>query len=757
MYVSPTNPDLVYTISTSSYVSTDGGATFTGWKGAPGGDDPQQMWIDPTDGRRILLGMDQGATVTLDGGRTWSSWYNQSTDQLYHLSVDNSFPYWVYAPQQDAGAIRTRIRGNFGAITPMDWNPVGGWEWGTIVADPVNPNLVYASGAGILRISYPSEQISNVSPGVDPDLRLRATSSNPIMFAPWNPKELLAGFQYLMATTDGGLHWTKLSPDLGYPKGQSPPPDTATRAPGTPAPGIIETFSPSTVVKGLIWVGTNNGLIKLTRDEGKIWDDVTISGLPEPARAFVAMIDASHHDPAEAYVAIDYHNIADYSPWLFRTRDYGKTWTKIVNGLPADLPGGSFTRVIRADPKQAGLLYAGTESSMYVSFDDGDNWQSLGLNLPSTSYRDIAFKDNDLVVATYGRGLWVLDDILPLRQMTATLAGEPVHLFLPGDAVRIRRNVNQDTPFPPEVPHALNPPDGAIIYYSLSARPTGPITLEILDGTGRVVRHLSSAPVQPVEEAARPPHPGFWLETAASLPVAVGLNRVNWNIRYDDPPVFSHSYEINANPGLTPASPEGPLAAPGGYTVRLTVDGKAYTQPLTVKNDPRSPATPAEVRAQAALAVRVYDGTRAAFDGYQQVNTLRLAVMALNAPGAPAEVATAATAFQARLNEVGGVATGRGRFGGGGFGGAGGPAPPPSFFRVNGRLSGQLGTLDPGDMAPSESLLKAVAGACADLRTAQANWRTLQEKDLPAFNAVLERNSLKPLAVPTPSLQAPGC
>src|ERR1041384_1912488 len=272
VYVSPSNPDVVYTVSTSSYVSTDGGNTFTGWKGAPGGDDPQQLWIDPTDGRRILLGMDQGATISLDGGRSWSTWYNQSTEQVYHLSTDNSYPYWVYAPQQDAGAIRSRSRGNFGAITPMDWNPVGGWEWGTIIADPANPNLVYASGSGILRISYPSEQIVNVSPQVDTDLRLRATSSNPPALAPWNPRELLAGFQYLMATTDGGMHWTRLSPDLTWPQGQTPPPDTATRAPGTPAPpppGIIESFSPSTVARGLIWVGTNNGLVKLTRDEGK--------------------------------------------------------------------------------------------------------------------------------------------------------------------------------------------------------------------------------------------------------------------------------------------------------------------------------------------------------------------------------------------------------------------------------------------------------------------------------------------------------
>jgi hypothetical protein len=668
--------------------------------------------------------------------------------------VDNSFPYWVYAPQQDAGAIRTRSRGNFGAVTMLDWNPVGGGEWGTIIADPLNPNMVYASGSGILRISYPSEQVINVSPAVDPDLRLRATSSNPLKFAPWNPRELLAGFQYLMATTDGGAHWTKLSPDLGYPKGQTPPPDSATRAPGTPTPGIIESFSPSTVAKGLIWVGTNNGLVKLTRDEGKTWDDVTIPGIPEPTRAFVETIDASHHNPAEAYVAIDYRALGDYTPWLFRTRDYGKSWTKIVNGLPTDLPGGSFTRVIRADPVRMGLLFAGTESSMYVSFDDGDSWQSLALNLPTTSYRDITFKDNDLVVGTYGRGIWVLDDITPLRQLTPEIAREPVHLFAPGEAVRIRRNVNQDTPFPPEIPHALNPPDGAIVYYQLGARPAGEITLDVLDAVGKTVRHFTSAPVAAVEEAAHPPEPSFWIAKPQSLPVTAGLNRFNWNLRYDDPPAFSHSFEINANPGLTPPSPEGPLVAPGVYTLKLSVDGKSYTQPVTVKPDPRSPATLADVKAQSALAVRAYQGAKLSWEGYQQVNATRTSVSALTT-GAPAEVVTAANALLAKLNQVGGTPGGR-RFGGGGGGGPTASTPAPSFVRVNGRFVGELNTLDPGDIAPTAAMLKTFAGACADLRSAVTAWKAVNDQDLATFNAVLVKNNLR--AVPAAAgLPAPEC
>ncbi|MFI5214831.1 MAG: hypothetical protein ACHQU8_09870, partial [Gemmatimonadales bacterium] len=466
VYVSSRNPEVVYTINTSSYMSSDGGASFTGFKGAPGGDDPQQLWIDPTDGQRMLLGMDQGATVTLDGGRTWSLWYNQSTEQVYHISVDSSFPYWIYASQQDAGAIRTRSRGNYGAITPMDWSPVGTWEWGTVVADPRDPSVVYGSGSGILKVTWPSEQIINVSPALDPKLTLRTTRSQPLIWAPWNPRELIAGFQNVMATVDGGAHWTRLSGDLGYPKGVTPPPDSMANRPPLPnAPrgGAIEALAASTVRRGVIWAGTNNGLIKVTRDEGRTWQDAAIADLPDSSQSDISMISASHHDAAEAYVAVDAHTAGDYAPLIYRTRDYGATWTKIVTGLPTGEASGSFARMILEDTRKAGLLFAGTESGVFVSFDDGDRWQSLQLNLPNTSYRDAAVVGNDLVVGAYGRGIWILDDISPLRLMTPEIAAESVHLFAPGGAVRVRRNVNQDTPFPPEVPHALNPPEGAIV------------------------------------------------------------------------------------------------------------------------------------------------------------------------------------------------------------------------------------------------------------------------------------------------------
>jgi photosystem II stability/assembly factor-like uncharacterized protein len=754
VYVSSTNPDVVYTVNTSSYVSTDGGNTFTGFKGAPGGDDPQQMWIDPTDGRRMLLGLDQGAVVSLDGGRTWSSWYNQSTDQVYHISVDNSYPYWIYASQQDAGAIRTRSRGNYGAITPLDWSPVGTWEWGTVVADPLNPNVVYGSGSGILKLTYPSEQIVNVSPNVDPGAHLRSTQSQPLVFNPWNPHELLAGFQYLMATTDGGLHWRKLSPDLGYPRGVAPPAeDAAPPVLQAARAGAIETIAASAVARGTIWVGTNNGLIKMTRDGGRTWADVTIPDLPDSTRSDIAAIDASRHEAAEAYVAVDAHGAGDYAPMLYRTRDYGKSWTKIVAGLPTDQPSGSFARIIRADTKRAGLLFAGTESAMYVSFDDGDNWQSLQLNLPTTSFRDATITGNDLVVGTYGRGIWILDDITPLRQMTPDLAGEAVHLFKPGDAVRVRHNVNQDTPYPPEVPHALNPPDGAIICYYLGGHPAGVVTLDVLDATGQTVRHFSSAPITPVPEAARPPEPNFWLATPQSLPTEVGSNRVNWDLRYDSPPAFAHSFEINANPGLTPPSPEGALALPGVYTVRLTVEGKGYTQTVTVRNDPRSPATPAALAAEHALQMKLHAGIRAAWDAYRHVAALRDTLAARIAANPPADVVAALKDLDARLDTLGGnPAGGRGR----GFG-RGGPQPPLNFVDINGTLVRQLNMLDLADMAPTEAMTRAYGAACVQLRTAVTGWQALAGRELAAVNEALVKSSLSPAKVSGSDFTVPAC
>lgn len=751
VYVDPHDPDVVYTISTSSYKSTDGGKTFTGFKGAPGGDDPQQMWIDPTNGRRILLGLDQGAVVSLDGGQTWSSWYNQSTDQIYHLSIDNSFPAWVYGTQQDAGAVRTRIRGNLGAITPLDWNPVSGWEWGTIVADPLDPNTIFASGSGIVRISYPSETWINVSPAMDPSRKLRTSFSQPVIFAPWNQHMLIAGFQSLWSTTDGGVHWTAMSPDLGV-RPDAPPP--APGAPPTPG-GAIESISPSTVAAGTIWVGTNNGMIKVTRDNGKTWQDASIPGIPNVARAEVLAVDASHVDAASAYAVLDLHRVGDYTPYVFRTHDGGKTWTKIVTGLATNQPSGSFARVIRNDPKKAGLLFAGTESNMYVSFDDGDHWQSLMQNLPTTSYRDIAIKGNDIVVATYGRGFWVIDDYSMLRQIAPTIVSQASHLFKPGDAVRVRRNVGADTPFPPEVPHALNPSDGVMLDYWLAQTPSRAITIDVLDSTGALVRHFSSAPIMPVLEAARPPNPNFWLAPPMPLPSIAETNRSSWDMRYDSPPAFTHSFEINANPGLTPPSPEGPLAIPGTYSVRLTAEGRSATQTVVVRPDPRSPATVPAIRAQHVLQMKIVDGVKASYSGHNLAIALQSALRGAVPAGAQPELADAAAralALAARLDTaVVGLDAQRGR------GGGRGATPSPNFRALNSALVAQLNAQDLGDMAPTPATLAGFATTCRELRALVTAWEQLSGAELASVNKLLTARGRPAIAAPSEVLHPPTC
>ena len=767
VYVDPKNPDIVYVLSTSSYRSLDGGNTFTGFKGAPGGDDPQQMWIDPTDGKRMFLGVDQGATVSLDGGESWSPWYNQATAQVYHISVDNSYPYWVYATQQDAGAIATRSRGDLGAITPFDWYPTAGYEFGSIVADPLNPKIVYSGGpaAGIVKITYPSGQWINVSPNLDATAGLRKVGNQPLIWSATNPHELLAGFQFLMATTDGGMHWKKLSPDLGYPKGVTPPPVTtggrggrgAGGATGAPPGGSIESISPSSVAAGVIWVGTNNGLVKLTRNHGVTWDDVTIPGLPNPTRADIQAIDASHQDPATAYVAIDYHVIGDYTPYFYRTHDYGRTWTKIINGMRTDQPSGSFARVIRTDTRKPGLLFAGTESSVYVSFNDGDDWQSLMLNLPNTSYRDMVIKDNDLVVGTYGRSFWVLDDISPLRQITPAIPSEPAHLFKPGDAIRVRRNVGGDTPFPPEVPHAENPPLGAIIYYFLGSRPAGEITLDISDAAGKAVRHLSSAPI-PARTEPPPSVPDFWLEKPRPMPADIGMHRINWNLRYDDPPTFTHNYEINANPGETPASPEGPLVLPGD--VHGEADRRRQELHADIQRQERSAFTGVGCQPHRSTCLAgqpVWRGT-GSVGGVptsrrdacsRRGDRSRQSAHRMSRPRlAPSTRRWHAWVAPAAADGAVGVAAGRG---------AAGPAAPPNFAALVGTMNRQLGTLDAGDMAPSEVMHTIATAACGDLRTALMRWQEITEKPLADFNALLSRNGIKAVPAPGMTPAAPAC
>ncbi len=375
------------------------------------------------------------------------------------------------------------------------------------------------------------------------------------------------------------------------------------------------------------------------------------------------------------------------------------------------------------------------------------------LNLPNTSYRDIVIHGNDLIVGTYGRGMWVLDGFPVLRQMASNVTSQPAHLFEPSDAVRVRRNVNADTPFPPEVPHALNPPDGVIVDYYLASAPSSYITLDVLDASGGLVRHMTSAPGTPVPEAAVPPEPNFWIAPPFSLPANAGENRTNWDLRYDAPPAFEHSFEINANPGLTPTSPEGILAPPGVYTLRLTVDGRSYTQKVTVKNDPRSPATLADVNAEHELEMRFYDAARESWNGYNEVEAVRHSLAQYTAASAPPAVAAAAKALDAKLDSIGGSTGGRGR---GGFGGFGGAAAQPTFVTINGAMDRQIMAMDNADIAPNGAMRAAYAYGCSDLRNAVTRWKAASG-DVATFNSTLRSNNLQPIAAPQSSLQLPAC
>ncbi|HEX5474812.1 MAG TPA: hypothetical protein VFX12_09140 [Vicinamibacterales bacterium] len=610
--VDPNDPDTVYVPNVGLNRSTDGGRTWTPIKGAPGGDDYHSLWIDPRDSSRMIAGVDQGATISVDGGSTWSSWYNQPTGQMYHVATDNAWPYGIYGSQQDSGTVGIASRGNYGAITPKDWQPVGAGESGYVVPDPDDPDVVYGGSTNgpMFRFDRRTGESQDISPmpeggfGANPAaVRYRFTWTSPIVLSTTAPRAIYFGSQYVLKSTDQGHSWRAISPDLTRGGRQATPasggPMIRNLAPAE-AFGVVYTIALSRVSPGVIWAGTDDGLIHLTRDEGRHWQNVT----PPPLDAWskVSMIDASPHDAATAYAAIDRHRLDDRRPYIYRTHDYGATWTATVAGLP----DGAFVRAVREDPVRQGLLFAATERGVFVSFDDGDRWQGLQMNLPHAPVHDLTVHGDDLVAATHGRAFWVLDDIAPLREVGAPSAsGGGVRLLAPSTAIRVRRSVNTDTPLPPETPMGRNPPDGAIIDYSLPAA-ASEVTLEIADGAGTVVRRFSSRDVVPPVDTTQP-FPTYWLSPARVPTVNAGMNRFVWDLRYAAPPVRLRDYTIAAIPGDTPALPEGPQVVPGRYEVRLTAGGATLTAPLTVKMDPRVSVSAADLRRQFDLEKQISD------------------------------------------------------------------------------------------------------------------------------------------------------
>ncbi len=599
--VDPTNPDVVYTGSIVAWKSTDGGETFTAWRGAPGGDDYHRLWINPMNPDIILLAGDQGAIVTVNGGRTWSSWYNQPTAQFYHVIADNAFPYRVCGGQQESGSACVASRGDRGQITVRDWTPVAVDEYGYVAPDPNDPDIVYG-GRDVTRFDRRTGQSQEVGPPRGPGFRVLRTA--PVLFSPIDRTTLFFAANTLWKTTDGGESWAEVSPDLA--RDTWPVPSNVGIYAGSDAArptrrGVIYTVAPSYLDRNLIWTGTDDGLIHVTRDGGRTWTDVTPSQLAPWAK--VSLMEASHFDRNTAYAAINTLRLDDLQPHIYRTRDGGESWARITGGLP----DGGVINVVREDPLRRGLLFAGSEQAVHVSFDDGDSWQSLRLNMPATSIRDLIIKDTDLVVGTHGRGFWILDDITPLRQITADIARAPAFLFRPATAWRFRWNKDTDTPWPPDEPTAPNPPDGVVLSYLIGADTSGPAVLEIVEPvTGEVVRRYSSDDPEPAPlEGLNVPD--YWPRPYAPLAAGPGLHRFVWDVRHPPPAVDAFSYPISAVPFDTPRVPQGMFVTPGTYQARLTVGGRTYRQAITVRMDPRVTTSEADLAEQYRLSRSIHE------------------------------------------------------------------------------------------------------------------------------------------------------
>jgi photosystem II stability/assembly factor-like uncharacterized protein len=607
--VDPKNEDIVYTADVVVWKSIDGGKNWSAFRGAPGGDDYHRIWINPNVPQIMLIASDQGAIVTVNGGETFSSWYNQATAQFYHVSADNDFPYNVYSGQQESGSVCIASRGSSGQITYRDWLPVAAEEYGYVVADPMNPNLVY--GGKISKYDKRNGQSQNISPEAVRSGKYRFIRTAPVLFNPIDKKTLYYAGNVLFKTMDGGNKWDIISPDLSRESWDIPESVgifSKEDMKNMPRRGVIYTVAPSYVDINTIWCGTDDGLIHVTKDGGKTWKNVTPPAITSWSK--VSLMDASHTDVNTAYAAVNRIRCDDQRPHIYKTTDGGKTWTEIIKGLPNDP-----INVVKEDPERKGLLFAGSERAVYVSFDDGANWQSLRLNMPATSIRDLVIKDDDLVIGTHGRSFWILDDITPLRQLNNQQLNNAAILFKPQTAIRVRWSIYPDTPVPQEEPAGQNPPDGAIINYFLGSDATN-VKLEIVDGMGTVIRtYTSNDTLYTVPENNVPP---YWIRPQQILSAKSGSHRFTWDMHYQ-PMNVPATYAIGAVYMNSAPEPTSPWVMPGLYTARLTVDGKVINQSIAVNMDPRVKTSRKDLAVQYDLSMSCYKNLQICMDALKQM------------------------------------------------------------------------------------------------------------------------------------------
>lgn len=746
--VDPRDANILFATQTSLYRSTDAGKTWESYTGAPSGADFNYVWIDPANDKYMILAVDQGTEVSMDAGRTWTSWFNQPTGQMYNVTTDHGFPFFMYSAQQDSGTVATPIFGRGGQITYRDWYTTNGFETAHIVPDPADSNYLYATGwyGAILRVNKITGQTQTIFAKTQ---KYRESGAPPMGFSPLDPRTFYLATQYVLATHDKGMHWEPVSPDLTAGGNDEGEPEATRRREGRGGGLAISSLAFSPKDAKTIWAGTNNGLIQLTRDGGAHWNKV----VPDLGKAnLVAAMEASPNDRARAFaiaraVTNSFPGTETTPPLIYRTDDYGQNWKLVNAGLP-----NSVAWAVREDPENRNLVFAALNAGVFVSFNGGDQWQSLQLNMPAAWCRDLAIEQNDLIVATYGRALWAIDDISPLREMAAKaseIASSAAYLFAPAPSVRMQWDTYTDTPLNPDVPAAENPPDGAIIDYYLKSAPAGEIKLEVFGSTGKLVRAYSSAGETSLPYKVNVPD--SWLAPAPLLKKDPGLHRFVWDLRYPDPEQLLYTYygiHVNyfeytladhAIPHNTPwHEPQGPMVVPGQYEIRLTVGGTTYTQPLTVKLDPRLNYSTEELQRQLDLAQKVAASMGATYESYNQVARLRKELAALTAKS-PDTVA-AAKALDERAQGLTDAA-----------------GPPAGLGPMNRDLTRLMIAVDESDSPPASSVIEAFGVMCQDARAALARWSDLRTQDLPRLNTMLARDSAALLTVPSQAPKDPDC